>query len=75
MPKGRPGMSLDEVTELMELKGWSEAMLAGHLHYGEAAIVRWFKRGKVPDGPATVLMRQWLAEARAQKPKREKANA
>ena len=65
-------MSLDELRELMTLKSWNEAIVAGNLHLSEGAVLKWFQRGKVPDGPATVLLIGWLRDARTAKERREK---
>jgi DNA-binding transcriptional regulator YiaG len=60
---GKP-MNCKEIRELMTLKGWSQAELARHLDLSEAAVCRWFRDAQKPTGPARILMRQWLAEAK-----------
>lgn len=60
-------MTLQDVEDLMELRDWSRTDLASNLDLCEAAIHKWFRLGKVPGGPGAILMRQWLAESRADK--------
>lgn len=57
-------MNMKEVSELMKLKGWSQADLARELEMSRAAICRWFGGEQQPTGPARILMRQWLSAAR-----------
>ncbi len=68
-------MSKEEIQELMDLKGWSKTQLAAALDVTENIVYRWFSGDRVPGGPATVLMRLWLNEARASKSKRVKQPA
>ncbi len=65
-------MPPEEIRELMRLKNWNTTKLATALGLTENAIAKWLMRGaNGPKGPAAILMRQWLAEAKpAQKPKR-----
>lgn len=56
-------MTRAEIRELLKLKGWNQVRLAKELGMSEAAVSRWLTDRYVP-GPATRLMRQWLAEAR-----------
>jgi transcriptional regulator with XRE-family HTH domain len=58
--------SLEEVSELLAIKGWSRAKLAEELGVSVNWIDRWFMRdrNREPSGPACLLMRQWLADAR-----------
>ncbi len=57
-------MSKEEIVELMTLKDWSKAKLAAELDLGENIVYRWVNGERVPGGPATILMRMWLDEAR-----------
>ena len=57
-------MTLKDISELLELNGWSQAELGRRLELSEAAISRWFSGQQKPTGPARILMRQWLDEAR-----------
>lgn len=57
-------MSVDEISELLELKNWTKTQLAKELGVRLDAILRWFRGVRTPRGPATVLMRTWLNEAR-----------
>ena len=57
-------MAPAEIRELMELKGWSETKLAAQLDLSQHAVHKWLAEGRNPSGPAAILMRQWLAEAR-----------
>lgn len=59
-------MNKAEIRELLELKGWTRTQLAYHLNLSENAINRWFVGDRNPSGPAVVLMRMWLVEAREQ---------
>ena len=63
-------MTCAEIQELMDLKGWSKMDLAAALKITENAVYKWFTQGHGPKGPASILMEQWLAEARkVKKPK------
>ena len=53
-----------EIVELMKLKGWSQTKLAAELHLSKSLITHWLAGERTPSGPATILLRQWLAEAR-----------
>lgn len=69
-------MTNAEMTELMHLKGWkNRAALAAQLRLTENAVQRWFMTGHAPDGPASILMRLWLDDARAAAKMRRKAVA
>lgn len=59
-------MKKDDIRELMELRGWSKAKLAAELGLGENIVYRWLNEDRMPGGPASILMRQWLAAARAE---------
>lgn len=62
--KGKPFMDKTELQELLHLKGWSRTKLAAELDISENAVQKWFMAGRVPGGPATILLREWLAVAR-----------
>lgn len=66
MTLGTRKMKLADIKELMKRKGWSQAELARQLDLSEAAISRWFSQEQNPTGPARILMRQWLDQARAE---------
>lgn len=59
-------MAPAEIRELMDLKDWSKTDLASALDLTENAVYRWLAPGSVgsPRGPASILMRLWLQEAR-----------
>lgn len=59
-------MEKRDLLELLRLKNWSKTQLAGALDMTEAAIHSWFRGDRVPRGPAVVLMRLWLREARGE---------
>jgi transcriptional regulator with XRE-family HTH domain len=59
-------MKPKEIEELMLLKDWSQAELARALEVNRSAISRWIKGEQNPTGPARVLLREWLEEARKQ---------
>lgn len=56
-------MKKEEIQELLDLKGWSKRCLALKLGLSENAVYRWFI-DRSPGGPASLVMRQWLASAR-----------
>ena len=58
-------MSSEEIKELLRLKDWTKTKLAAHLDLGENIVYRWINGDRAPSGPASILMRQWLTEARA----------
>lgn len=57
-------MDKKELQELLILRGWSRTRLAAELDISENAVQKWFMAGRVPGGPATILLREWLAKAR-----------
>lgn len=59
-------MEKKELNDLLRLKGWSRTQLAGALDMTEAAIHSWFRGDRDPRGPAVILMRLWLREARGE---------
>ena len=63
--KSENKMTIAEIRELMELRGWSQRELARHLEITEGAVTRWLKGEHPPAGPARILMRMWLIQARA----------
>ena len=74
-------MSQAEILELLALKEWGRLDLAKELDLTENTVIKWLDGTRRPGGPAAVLMRIWLDEARAAKPdgkagkKREKVGA
>jgi hypothetical protein len=64
-----------EIQELLTLKGWSRARLADELDLTEYAIRAWLVGQKGAGGPAAILMKMWLDEAREQKKLEEAATA
>jgi DNA-binding transcriptional regulator YiaG len=61
-------MNRQEILELMQLRGWSQAELARQLELSEAAVSRWFSGIHAPTGPARILLRMWLDKARKRQP-------
>ncbi len=57
-------MKIEEVLELLTLKGWTKRHLAKQLSLSEDTVYRWFVNEIVPRSPAVILMRHWLEEAR-----------
>lgn len=57
-------MTITDVEELLRLRKWTKRLLAQKLMLSEDSVYRWFHDSKVPGGPALVLMRHWLTEAR-----------
>jgi DNA-binding transcriptional regulator YiaG len=57
-------MNTKQVLELLVLKGWSKRHLAAQLCVSEDSIHRWFRARKVPHGPAVILLRHWLKQAK-----------
>ena len=57
-------MNPKEILELLQLRGWSQAELARRLETHPTTVGRWVE-GKEPAGPAKILMRLWLEDARA----------
>lgn len=57
-------MSIKELDELLKLRGWSKTELAFNLRLTEAAVWKWYRQGTVPDGPTSILLRNWLEDAR-----------
>jgi transcriptional regulator with XRE-family HTH domain len=66
MAIGMTRMTKKDIIELLRLKGWNQAELARRLQLSNAAVSRWFNEERNPTGPARILMRQWLNEAKAQ---------
>lgn len=64
--KGNHRMKKEEIQALMDLKGWSKMDLAHELHITENAVHKWFKAGEAPNGPTSILLREWLARAIAE---------
>lgn len=70
-------MEPEEILELLELKDWKRIKLAAECDVTENTVHQWISGRRKAGGPAAILMRQWLNEARAEKPgkRREKATA
>lgn len=58
-------MSVEEIRELMNLRGWSETRLAAELDVSQWAVRKWMVGHNKPGGPASILMRQWLEESKS----------
>jgi DNA-binding transcriptional regulator YiaG len=61
-------MTPTEIRELLALKGWSRTQLAAALDVTENTVHQWIsgrRRSGSVRGPAVILMRMWLEEARA----------
>jgi transcriptional regulator with XRE-family HTH domain len=59
-------MTREEIRQLMALKGWTVTQLAARLDLSKDAVARWLGSEHPLKGPASILMRQWLEQARAQ---------
>ncbi|HLW67386.1 MAG TPA: DJ-1/PfpI/YhbO family deglycase/protease [Gemmataceae bacterium] len=57
-------MKIDEITELLKLKGWNQAELARQIDVTDAAVSYWLSGERDPDGPTRLLLRILLADAR-----------
>ena len=57
-------MTLQEISDLMELRGWNKTDLASALHVKEHTVHSWLIGRRNPSGPACILMRMWLEAAR-----------
>lgn len=73
--KGKQSMKTDELRELMRLKGWSKTKLAAEMELTENAVHRWLSGERDPSGPAIVLVRLWLKEARENHAAKELAHS
>ena len=58
-------MQPDDIAELLRLRGWSKTKLASELDVTEAAVHSWMLGRRKVGGPASILMRMWLAESKA----------
>jgi transcriptional regulator with XRE-family HTH domain len=58
-------MKRQEILGLLKLKGWSQGELARRLEVTPGAVSRWLNGERPVPGPARVLMRLWLAVAKA----------
>jgi DNA-binding transcriptional regulator YiaG len=65
--KEKRRMSKDEILELLSLRAWSRTKLAGELDVTENTVHQWISGRRIPSGPATILMRMWLATSRGEK--------
>lgn len=59
-------MESEDILELLRLKKWSRERLAVEMDVSVAAVHAWVRQGGSPAGPASVLMRIWLREARGE---------
>lgn len=66
MGLGRAKMTAKDIRELMKRKGWNQATLPRNLEVTEGAVTRWLVNDIEPLGPARILMRLWLDQARAE---------
>jgi DNA-binding transcriptional regulator YiaG len=57
-------MQKHEIEELLQLRGWSRRQLAKQLDLTEDTVYRWMVEEKEVKGPASILMRHWLDQAR-----------
>lgn len=55
----------EEVDELLLLRDWSYARLAAEMDVTEPTVRAWMSRANPITGPAGVLIRLWLSEAKA----------
>lgn len=62
--KANRTMEKKEIEELIELRGWTRTDLASEMGVTENAVHRWMAGNPKPKGPAAILMRIWLEEAR-----------
>jgi DNA-binding transcriptional regulator YiaG len=73
--KERRRMPAEQILELLDLKGWSRVRLAAELDVTENTVHQWCSGRRKASGPASVLMRMWLAEARAKAKKGQPVTA
>jgi len=59
-----------EIEELLRLKAWSRRELGAALDLSENIVHRWISGERTPGGPASILMRMWLNQARIEESKR-----
>ena len=64
------GMTTEEIKELIELREWRRRDLAQQLDVSEAAVFKWLREETKVRGPAGVLMRMLLDEARKEASKK-----
>jgi hypothetical protein len=57
-------MTLAELSEFMTLMRWNRTMLAAQIQLTSAAVDKWFRLGEMPQGPASILLKDWLLRAR-----------
>jgi transcriptional regulator with XRE-family HTH domain len=57
-------MKVKDIRELMALRGWNQRELAAKLETEESTVSRWLRELQFPTGPARVLLREWLTQAR-----------
>ena len=57
-------MAPEDIAELLRCRGWNRTDLAAALHVTENTVFQWFSARRRPSGPACLLMRRWLEDAR-----------
>jgi len=60
----KPAVTPTEIRLLLKLTGWTQTELASRLGLSRSLISNWLARDRVPTSPPSILMRQWLAEAK-----------
>ncbi len=66
MEQVKKKMSSRDMRELMRLRGWTQARLARELDVTEGAVSMWLSGQRPIMGPASILMRLWLDQARTE---------
>lgn len=64
-------LSRQEIEELMRLRGWSRTRLAVEMDVTENCVSRWIIGQPTVSGPAAILLRLWLEQARLDSAKRK----
>lgn len=60
----RMRMTCEELDELLEIHGWNRVDLASELRMTPGGIDKWYRTGGPPDGPVSILLREWLVRSR-----------
>jgi len=53
-----------DIRRLLKFRGWKQIELARALDVHKSLITHWLTGFRTPDGPAAILVRQWLNESR-----------